>query len=52
YRPAPGLESTIAALPYDVFSRKEAKTYVDAHPGTFLAIDRPESQFPDSVDTY
>lgn len=52
YRPAPGLESTIAAPPYDVFSRAEAKAYVDAHQGTFLAIDRPESQFPDSVDTY
>ena len=28
-RPAKGLESSIAALPYDVFNRKEAKEYVE-----------------------
>ena len=27
-RPAKGLESEIAALPYDVFNRTEAKEYV------------------------
>lgn len=52
YRPCSGMEEKIAALPYDVYSRKEAKAYVDKHPESFLAIDRPETQFDDSVGTY
>ena len=52
YRPAKGLEDQVAALPYDVYSREEAKAYVAEHPRAFLAIDRAESQFPDDVDTY
>lgn len=52
YRPAKGLEQKVAALPYDVYSREEAKAYVAAHPQSFLGIDRAESQFPDEVDTY
>ncbi len=52
YRPAPGLEGKIAALPYDVYSRREAKEEVDRHPESFLAIDRAETGFDDSVDTY
>ncbi len=52
YRPCKGLEEEIAALPYDVYSREEAKAYVDEHPQSFLAIDRAESQFSADVDTY
>lgn len=52
YRPAKGLEQSVAALPYDVYSRKEAKEYVLAHPKSFLAIDRPETQFDDDCDMY
>ena len=52
YRPAPGLEDQIAALPYDVYSREEAKRVVSGNPLSFLAIDRAETQFPDSVSTY
>lgn len=52
FRPAPGREQEIAALPYDVYSRAEAKAYVAAHPNCFLAIDRAESTLPDEVDTY
>lgn len=52
YRPAQGLESRIAALPYDVYSREEAKQVVQANPMSFLGIDRAETQFPDSVGTY
>ncbi len=52
YRPAAGRESEIAALPYDVYSREEACAEVSAHPSSFLAIDRAETQFPDSVGTY
>ncbi len=51
-RPAPGKEAAIAALPYDVYSRAEAKAAVAANPDSFLAIDRAETSFPDSVDTY
>ncbi|MGN0403130.1 MAG: DUF1015 domain-containing protein [Acetatifactor sp.] len=52
YRPAPGLESRIAALPYDVYNRKEAVEEVKRNPESFLAIDRAETAFDDSVDTY
>ncbi len=52
YRPRSGMEDKIAALPYDVYNRAEAKSVVLANPESFLAIDRAESQFPDDVDTY
>ena len=32
YRPKEGLESEIAALPYDVYNRAEAKQAVKDHP--------------------
>ena len=51
-RPHEGLEDKIAALPYDVYSRKEAKEKVQGDNYTFLRIDRAESQFPDDIDTY
>lgn len=52
YRPAKGLEDKIAALPYDVYNRKEAKEVVAANPLSFLSIDRAESLMDDSVSTY
>lgn len=52
YRPAMGLEAEIAALPYDVYNREEAAAVVKEHPGSFLAIDRAETQFGPEVDTY
>lgn len=51
-RPAPGLEAEIAALPYDVYSRAEARAYVADHPGSFLAIDRAETTLPQDIDIY
>ena len=42
----------MAALPYDVYSRQEAKEAVKGNPLSFLNIDRAETQFDDSVDTY
>lgn len=51
-RPAKGMESKIAALPYDVYSRAEAKEAVKDNRDSFLNIDRAETQFPDDVDTY
>lgn len=52
FRPKKGLEERIAALPYDVYNRAEAKAEVQKEPLSFLAIDRAETQFDDSVDTY
>lgn len=51
-RPGKGLESEIAALPYDVYNRQEAKAVVADKPHSFLRIDRAETQLPDEVDTY
>ena len=51
-RPTSELASRIAALPYDVYNRKEACEEVRREPLSFLKIDRAETQFPDTVDTY
>ena len=51
YRPAPGMESMIAALPYDVYNRQEATEEVKRNPESFLAIDRAETGFGPEVDT-
>lgn len=51
-RPASGLASSIAALPYDVYNRREAKEVVAQNPLSFLKIDRAETQFPDDTDMY
>ena len=42
-RPAAEHAAEIAALPYDVYNREEAKREVKSHPLSFLAIDRPET---------
>ena len=47
-RPAAEHAAEIAALPYDVYNREEAKREVKSHPLSFLAIDRPETGFPDT----
>ena len=52
YRPASGMESRIAALPYDVYNREEAVEVVKRNPDSFLAIDRAETGFGPEVDTY
>lgn len=51
-RPVPALADRIAALPYDVYNRKEACEEVKREPLSFLKIDRAETQFDASVDTY
>lgn len=51
-RPCREKASKIAALPYDVYSRAEAKQAVEGNPDSFLNIDRPETQFPDGTDMY
>ncbi len=52
YRPRKDIVDRVAALPYDVYNRAEAKKVVEANPLSFLRIDRAETAFPDSVDTY
>ena len=51
-RPNKEVVSRVAALPYDVYNRTEAKEVVKKEPLSFLNIDRAETQFDDSVDTY
>ncbi|MCI5995866.1 MAG: DUF1015 family protein [Blautia sp.] len=51
-RPRKGLEERIAALPYDVYSREEAKEQIKKEPMSFLQIDRAETGLDDSISTY
>ena len=51
-RPRKDLAEKIAALPYDVYSSKEARKVVEKNPMSFLAIDRPETFFPEGMDLY
>lgn len=52
YRPKEESAEKIAALPYDVYNREEACEAVKGNPLSFLNIDRAETQFDSSVDTY
>ena len=52
FRPAEGLADKIAALPYDVYNRAEAREIVEGDDYTFLRIDRPETQFEPDHDMY
>ncbi len=51
-RPDAACVDRVAALPYDVYNREEAAAEVKREPKSFLKIDRAETQFDDSVDTY
>lgn len=51
-RPCKAKAERIAALPYDVYNREEAKIEVKREPESFLRIDRAETQFPDDMDMY
>ncbi|MGF7017713.1 uncharacterized protein (DUF1015 family) [Lachnospiraceae bacterium PF1-21] len=42
----------MAALPYDVYTRQEAKKAVAGRPLSFLNIDRPETAFSADADMY
>lgn len=48
-RPKEGLEKKIAALPYDVYSRAEAKAQIQKEPLSFLRIDRAETGLDESI---
>ncbi len=51
-RPCREKADKIAALPYDVYNREEAKRAVAGRPDSFLNIDRAETQFSDDTDMY
>ena len=51
-RPAANFVSEIAALPYDVYNRAEAKEEVRKNPLSFLQIDRGETLLEDEVSMY
>ncbi len=51
-RPREDVADRVAALPYDVYNRKEAKQEIRREPLSFLKVDRAETDFPDEVDTY
>ena len=51
-RPTKERAKEVAALPYDVYNKREAREAVKNHPYSFLNIDRPETQFEESIDMY
>ncbi len=51
-RPEKAVADRVAALPYDVYNRSEAKEETEREPLSFLRIDRAETQMADNVDPY
>lgn len=51
-RPAAGRADDVAAPPYDVVDRSEARALVKNRPWSFLHISRPEIDLDDAVDPY
>lgn len=51
-RPSREAAAKVAALPYDVYNRDEARIVVGKNPLSFLAIDRAETAFPEGQDIY
>lgn len=51
-RPKKELVSRVAALPYDVYNREEALQEAKKDALSFLNIDRPETQFDETMDMY
>jgi len=52
WRPKERIACRVAALPYDVYSREEAREEALKDRLSFLNIDRPETQFPPEYDMY
>jgi uncharacterized protein (DUF1015 family) len=50
--PAPEAAPRVAAPPYDVVNRAEARQLAEGHPESFLHIGRSDIDLPDSVDQY
>jgi len=50
--PAPGRETDVAAVPYDVVNREEAAALAADSPDNLLHVDRAEIDLPADVDAY
>ena len=51
-RPVKEKAADVAALPYDVVNREEAKKIGDGNPLSFLHVDRPEMDLEPGIDLY
>ena len=51
-RPAEGKAEKVAALPYDVVSRKEAREIGEKNPYSFLHVDRAEMDLDPGINLY
>lgn len=51
-RPQPEKAAKVAALPYDVVSREEARDIGKENPDSFLHIDRAEMDLGETIDLY
>lgn len=51
-RPRADIAHRVAALPYDVYNREEARAEAEKDVLSFLNIDRPETQFAKDQDMY
>lgn len=51
-RPAEGKAEKVAALPYDVVSREEAREIGEKNPYSFLYVDRAEMDLDPGIDLY
>ena len=51
-RPATDKAERVAALPYDVVSREEARIIGEKNPDSFLHVDRAEMDLPADTDLY
>ena len=51
-RPAADKAERVAALPYDVVTREEARIIGEKNPDSFLHVDRAEMDLPADTDLY
>ena len=51
-RPPQALANEVAAPPYDVLDRGEARAYVQRHPNSFLRVTRSDALLDESVDPH
>lgn len=51
-RPVKEKASSVAALPYDVVNREEARSIGERNPDSFLHVDRPEMDLEPGIDLY
>ncbi|MDD3283438.1 MAG: DUF1015 family protein [Candidatus Cloacimonetes bacterium] len=51
-RPIPDKAQAIASLPYDVMDSDEARAEVKKNPLSFIHVEKPEVDLPESIDLY